>query len=117
MGQLGQVAEVQFGIPAVAGDVGVREKVAQVAVALLRFGQQGQVGAVFKGDLGAGDGLHAHGLGDLGEVHSPAKIVVVGQGQGPVAQFLGAHQELLHRGGSFLERVVAVAMKFSVHGF
>ena len=97
LSHLGQVLDVEGRVFAAAGYVGVGDDVAQVAVPLLRLGQQGEVGAVIEGDLRSGDGLNLQGPGNLGEVHGPAQIVVVGKGQSPVAQILGAKQQVLNR--------------------
>ena len=70
---------------------------------------------VFDSHLHAGDELHLQGLGHLGEVHGPAQIIVIGQSQRAVPQITGAHQQVLHGGGPFLERIVAMAMEFGVH--
>ena len=65
--------------------------------------------------LHAGDRLNLEGLSHLGEVHGPAEIVMVGQSQRAQPQITGAHQQVLHGGGPFLEGVVAVAVEFGVH--
>ena len=72
----------------VAGvDVGVGEQAAEVLVAAVGLDQQGQVAVVREGDLGAGDRGDAGGASGLSELHRPVQAVVVGDGQGLIAEF------------------------------
>jgi hypothetical protein len=98
---LRQKLGVQDGVPAVAGGVGAGDEPAQVGVALRGLDQRGQVGAVpavltLECDFCPDDGLHPQAAGGLGKGHGPAQVVVVGEGQGRVAQLLGPRQQLLH---------------------
>ena len=105
---------VQSRIAAFPEDVGVRNQLGQVSVTLPGFGQQGQVGAVFQCHLGAADRLDPRAAGHLGKVHGAAKVVVVGNGQGPVPQIPGAHHQFLYRGCPLLEGIVGVTVQFRV---
>ena len=110
-----QVLQVQSGVLAVCGHIRIRDQVGKLAIAVLVLSQEGQVGAVFNGHLDAGDGLHLQSLSHLGEMHGPAQIIVVGQSQRTQPQAPGAHQQVLHGGGPFLEGIITVAVKFGVH--
>ena len=79
-GQVWQMSGVQARVPALSGDVGVGDGVAQVGIPLARLGQQGQVGPVLEGGFHPGDGLHLKGSGHLGEVHGSAQVIMVGEG-------------------------------------
>ena len=67
-----------------------------------------------EGYLRADDGLDAQGAGSAGEIHGPAEVVVVGDGQGGIAQAHGAGQQLLDKGRPFLEGVVAMAVELGI---
>ena len=79
---------VQPGVAPVAANPGVGDELAQVAVAHRRLGQQGQVGTVGKGNFRPDDGVDADGIGRAGELHGPAQVVVVGEGQRRIFQRL-----------------------------
>ena len=105
---------VQLRTSSVGADVGVGDEPAQVAVSLLSGREKGQVGAAHEGELRPGDGVHSQAPGHLGELHGPAQVVVVGEGQGRVAQLPGSRQELANGGGPLPEGVVAVAVQLDV---
>lgn len=92
------------------------EEPAEVGVALLRLGQQGQVAAVVKGDLRADDGVEAVRLRRAPEGDDPVQPVVVGEGQGRQAQHHSALDQGLRRRGAVQQREVAVAVQLAVHG-
>ena len=52
--------------------------------------------------------------GYLSELHRSAQVIVVCEGQGPVAQLPGAHQDFIGGRGALLEGIVAVAVELSV---
>ena len=114
LGVTGEEFGVEPGVEAVAADAGVGDEVAQVGVALPRLGQEGEVGAVLEGDLGPGYGLDAQAGGGAGELHGAAQVVVVGEGQGAVAEIASAGQQPADGGGPLLEGVVAVAVELDV---
>src|ERR671914_3112572 len=108
-----QVLGVEAGV-LTAVEVGVGNEVAQVVVSLASGSQQGQMGAISEGDFSPSNGLEVQAPGCLGEVHGAAQVIMVGEGQGRIAQFSGPHQELLHRGSSLLKGIVAVTVQFGV---
>ena len=73
--------------------------------------------ACFSRDFGAGYGLNAQTAGHLSKLHRPAQVVVVGEGQGWVSKLDSPRHHLVDGGCSFLEGVVAVAVKFNVGHF
>ena len=81
------------------------EEPAEVAVALRRLDEQGDVGAAFEGELGAGDGAQAEDLGGMGELERAADTVVVGERERLVAEVGGARGELVGQRGAVEERV------------
>ena len=121
LGMFGQHAGVKPGMASLAEYMGGGDEAAEVGVALARFGQQSQVTLIIgarplEGDLGTDDGMNVQGAGGAGELHGPAQVVVVGEGQGGVAQSRCASQQLVGEGCSFLEGEVAVAVQFDVGG-
>jgi hypothetical protein len=70
--------------------------------------------AVLKGNLCAGNRLDVQAPGHLGKVQGAAQVVMVGEGQGGIAQFSGPYQKLLYRGSSFLKGIITMAMQFGV---
>ena len=112
LGVVRQEQRVQSGVePAsLLSHPGVGDQVAEVRVAPARLGQKGQMRAVGEGHLGAGYWLEVHAVGDPGELHCPAEVVVVRKGKGRVAQLLCAYGEILQRGRALFERVAAVAV-------
>jgi hypothetical protein len=66
--------------------VRAREDAAEVAPPPAVLHEQGEVAAVIQVDLGAVDGPEAEGRGSLGELHRPRHAVVVGEGEGLVAE-------------------------------
>ena len=93
---------VQPGVLAVAIHIGGGNQVAEVAVPLPGFGQQGEVRIVGKGHLSADDGLDAQILGRFGEVHRSAQVVVIGKAQSRVVQFFSPVRQLIDVGGPLL---------------
>ena len=71
--------------------------------------------AAFEGYFRADDALHLQRVGKLGEAHRPAEVIVVGEGQGTVAELFGPQQQFLQRRGAVVERVIAVAVKLGIH--
>ncbi len=99
--------------PAVVG-VRQRDQPAEVAVAPLVLGEQRHVRAVGQRQLAAGDRAQAGVAGCAGELHRPAEAVVVGQGEGVVAQLGGALGDLDRLGGAVQERVAGVGVQLGV---
>ena len=85
VGVPGDQVERRRGSTAVAG-VGGGDQPAQVAIARCVLDEQGEVGAVVQGDLGAGDGPQAGLAGGVGEGQRSAQAVVVGQRHRLVAE-------------------------------
>jgi len=50
--------------------------------------------AAGEGDLRADDGVEAERLGELGELHGAAEVIVVGDGEGGIAEVAGTHDKL-----------------------
>jgi len=90
------------------------EEEAEVGIASLRLGKEGEMRAAFERNLGAGDGAHAEGLGRLGERHRPVEAVMVGEGKGVVAELAGAQHQLLRRRSALAEGVAGVAVQFNI---
>ena len=100
----------QVGLP--AGQAGGGEEAAEVSVAPLVLAEEGEVMARLQGDLGAGDRAQASGAGAPSELHRPADAVVVGEGEGIVAQPARPQHQPLDVRGAFEEGEVGVAVEF-----
>jgi hypothetical protein len=47
--------------------------------------------------------VHVQRAGEPGKTHRAAEVVVVGEGQCPVAEFFGTQQQFLHQRGRYRE--------------
>ena len=72
------------------------------------------MGAVGEGELGPGDGRDLRDLGGAGELHRAEHAVVVGEGEGTVAQIGGRGDEILRHGCAVEEREAGVEVEFDV---
>ena len=115
-GMLLQQRRIQPRVPSVAVHArpGRGEQVAEVGVATTGPRQEGQVGAVREGYLRAGDGLDVDAVRDARELHRPAQVVVIGQGQRRVPELDGAGEKLLQERGALLKGVVAMAVQLDI---
>ena len=102
---------------AVVARVGVRarEDPAQVAPALLRVDQQGDVAAVVEVDLRPVDRLDAEPLRGLRELHRAAEPVVVGQRERAVAELGRGGGQLVGQRGAVEEGEGGVGVELGVH--
>ncbi len=92
---------------------------AEVAVALLRFGQQHQVALVFQRHLGPDDGVDAALLSSDAKADRCIQAMMIGEAQRAHAQLSGAIQERLGGGRSVQQRETGVCMQLdilAVHG-
>ncbi len=96
---------------ALACEVGGGEQAAEVAVALGRLREQREVVAVGERQLGACDGADAKGFRGLGELHRSVEAVVIGEGEGLVAQFPGAQHQVVGAGGAVEQRPAGVEVE------
>ncbi len=121
LGVSGQRLQRQPGLPLLPGQLPGAEQAAQVGIAALGLGQQGQMavaltrwtGAVQR-HLGADDGLEAPLLGRLPEAHRAVQPVVVGEGQRRVAQRRRPLDQRLRRRGAVEQGEIAVAVQLDV---
>ena len=98
-----------------------RQELAEVAVTGCVPGEQRYVVAAHAAGARGGqrcfsadDGLYADRFCRLGELHGPAQVVVVRDGERVNAKAVGAHEQIPTLGRSFLERVVGVAVQLCV---
>ena len=98
-----------------------RQELAEVAVTGCVPGEQRYVVATYAAGAGGGqrclsadDGLYADRFCRLGELHGPAQVVVVCDGERVDAEAVGADEQVPTLGGSFLEGVVGVAVQLCV---
>ena len=99
------------------GPVRLRDRPAEVAIALGRLAQHGHVespGAVAHGQLGARDRLDAAVARRLCEGERAAQVVVIGQRERLEAELRGLQGELLGLGGAVQERERRVAVQLGV---
>jgi hypothetical protein len=108
-----EMTGVQAGVLAVV-NVGVGNEVAQVVVSLAGGGQQSQMGAILEGNLYTGNGLDIQAPGHLSKMHGAAQVVMIGEGQGRIAQLSGPYQELLYRRSPFLKGIIRMTVQFDV---
>lgn len=106
-------------LPGARAFVGQRDQAAEVGVTLLVFGQQCQVDetgamieeAVEEGQLDADNWLHTSGGTRLGELHRTVQPVMVGDGEGRVAEAGGLVSHFLGQGGAFEEGVAGMQVQ------
>ncbi len=110
----GQGLQRQAGLPLLSCQLSGADQAAQVGIALLGLGQQRQVTAIGQGDLGADDRLNAPFLRRPPEAHRAVQAVVIGQGQGRVAQRGRPLDQRLRRRGAIQQGEEAVAVQFDV---
>ena len=72
-----------------AAGLGGGDEAAEVGVAAGVLGEQGQVGAVGQGQLGAGEWWIPAAWACLGELHRAVEAVVIGDGEGVIAEIAG----------------------------
>ena len=94
--------------------VRTREDPAQVAPALLRVDQQPDVATVLEVDLRAVDRLDPDLLGGLRELHRARQAVVVGQGEGGVAELGRGIGQLVGQRGAVEEGEGGVGVQLGV---
>ena len=111
-----QSIEGQLGVMAVGGgQVRLGEKPAQVGITRGRLGKESDVGAVVERQLCAGDCLELDPFGELGERHRAVEPVVIGQGDGRIAESLGLLGEFLGQRGAVEKGEGGVAVEVDVH--
>ncbi len=124
-GRLGQEGDVEAGVGVAAGPVpGARPLLSQEAPeegggapgGRLRPPLQPFHRGGLDRDLGPGDRLDPLALREAGELHGPVEAVVVGEGQGRVAQLLRPQHQLLGVGGPVQEGEARVAVELDVGG-
>ena len=98
-----------------------RQELAEVAVTGCVPGEQRYVVAANAAGAGSGqrclsadDGLYADRFCRLGELHGPAQVVVVRDGERVDAKAVGSDEQVPALGRSFLEGVVGVAVQLCV---
>ncbi len=94
--------------------VRVREDPAKVRVAALALAEERDVRAAGERHLSTGDCAHPEALARVGELERPVDAVVVGQGEGVVAELRGARCELFRQRGAVEERVGRVGVQLDV---
>lgn len=72
------------------------------------------MGAVGQGQFGAGDWRDAGGAGRTSKLHRAVEAIVIGDGQGAVAELGGAADKLLGQGGAVEEGEGRVEVKLNV---
>ena len=97
------------------------DQAAQIGVALLVFGEQGQVDGparlinvqqtMLQRDLDAGDRLNIGRRAGLGELYRPVQPVVIGDRQRAVAQLGRLQGHLLGQRGALEKRVAGMQMQ------
>ena len=109
-----QVLGVEARRAAVDG-AGQGEQARDMGVTLAGLGEQRQARAVLQGELAAGDGLDAQGIGQAGEFEGAAQVGV-GQSQGAAAVRLGLRQQFVDVRGAETEREKTLGVQFDVRG-
>jgi hypothetical protein len=51
----------------------------------------------------------------MGGTHGAAEVIMIGDGEGMIAEVFSAQHQFFQRRGTVVEGIIAVAMKFSVH--
>ncbi|MEZ4665255.1 MAG: hypothetical protein R2835_01055 [Thermomicrobiales bacterium] len=97
--------------------VGFGDELAEIGVAGVVLGQQGEMGFVGERHFRAGDGEDSGSVGGFGEFHGAVDTVVIGDCQGAIAQLFGARDHLLREGGSIEKGEGSMQMEFDVVGF
>ncbi len=91
-----------------------RDQPAEVRVALRRLDEDGDMGAVGEGELGAGDRADAEVLGRVRELERAVDAVVVGERERRIAELGCTDGQLLRQRGAVEERVRGVGVELDV---
>jgi hypothetical protein len=76
----------------------------EVAVARWGGGEQREVALVSQCQFGAGDGTDAGGVGGLSELHRAVEAVMIGDGEGAIAELEGTANQLVGHGCTIQKR-------------